>query len=520
MTLLVASLAFENLGDIEVNAERAWRVGAEAVELRIDSYGGDPAELAAYLETRRDRTWIITCRSANEGGRHRGDVTERIAMLIAAARTTNAYVDVELADWRLSPEARRKLRETCVAANSPERGFILSAHYPMDLAGTLSALIEETATERDVAAGKLAYAVDHIADTFQALDWMHEHGDTIAAMAVGDDGAWTRVLSKKLGAFAAYCSLDHESATAPGQLTLCEMIDLYRWREIDASTRVFGVIGDPVAHSMSPLLFNHWFAQSGINAVYLPLHVRGDDREAVQRFLDGCQERPWLGIDGLSVTIPHKTSAMAWSGDRTEHMARGIGAVNTLSFRGRKRHGFNTDCYAALSSLTDALGCERDDLLGLSVDVLGTGGAARALLYGLPMFGCDVTVYGRSPETVRSLAGQFEVHPAAWDKRTTGRGDVLINATSVGLWPNVDVSPMPAEALAGRRLVFDVVYNPPETKLLRDARAMCVETLSGLDMFTRQAAMQFVLWTGSLPDVPAGRDLIMREIDRQGSSPP
>ncbi len=518
MTLLVASLAFENLGELEVRAERAWREGAEAVELRIDLYGGDPAELAAYLETHRGRTWIITCRSAKEGGFHQGDATERIAMLLAVACGTNAYVDVELADWPRSSDARRELCDTLAAANLPERGFILSAHDPIDLPGTLSALIEETATEHDVAAGKLAYAVDHIADSFHALDWMREHGDAIAAMAVGDDGAWTRVLSKKLGAFAAYCSLDHESATAPGQLTLCELIDRYRWREIDASTRVFGVIGDPVAHSMSPLLFNYWFAQSGINAVYLPLHVRGDDRDAVQRFLDGCRERPWLDIDGLSVTIPHKTSAMSWLGDRTDHMARGIGAVNTLSFRGRKTQGFNTDCYAALSSLTDALGCERDDLFGLSVDVLGTGGAARALLYGLPMFGCDVKVYGRSPETVRSLAGEFEVHPAAWDKRTVGRGDVLINATSVGLWPDVDVSPMPPEALAGRRLVFDVIYNPPETKLLRDARAAGVETLSGLDMFVRQAAMQFVLWTGRCPDEPTGRDLIMREIERQGSS--
>jgi 3-dehydroquinate dehydratase/shikimate dehydrogenase len=519
MTLLVASLAVEDLQELEVRATRAWEVGADAVELRIDAYDGSPEALASWLAARADRTWIVTCRSAAEGGHHVGDASDRAARLLAAVHGVDACVDVELADWQRLPEFARAFGATKTEGPGVARRVILSSHKPADPAVALRVLTDE-ATADGVLAAKLAYPVDQIADTFQALDTMHESGASMVAIAMGEDGAWTRVLARKLGAFASYCALDAASATAPGQFTLEEMVHRYRWRAMDASTRVFGVIGDPVAHSMSPLLFNQWFADAGINAVYLPLRVRadGDAAGALRRFLDGCRDRPWLDVGGFSVTLPHKTSVGTWLGDRVDHMARGIGAVNTVSFRGHKTQGFNTDCYAALSSLTAALECKRDDLLGLSVDVLGTGGMARALVYGLPMFGCDVTVYGRSAEATRHLADLFGVRPAAWEDRTRGSGEVLINATSVGLWPDDKHSPMLPESLSRRRLVFDVIYNPLETWLLRDAREAGAATLGGLDMFVRQAAVQFALWTGRSPDLTAGRNLISRCIEQRGGS--
>jgi shikimate 5-dehydrogenase len=169
--------------------------------------------------------------------------------------------------------------------------------------------------------------------------------------------------------------------------------------------------------------------------------------------------------------------------------------------------------------LADALGCSRIDLAGVRVDVLGTGGAARAVLYGLKEPGCTVTLYGRSADRTLRLAEQSGAVAAAWNERLQRDGDVLINCTTVGMWPDVDASPVPADALADCRLVFDLIYNPLETRLLRDAAGTGIKTLNGLDMFVRQAAVQFELWTGSSADLQDARGLIAHEITGQRGMP-
>ncbi|UCC31194.1 MAG: type I 3-dehydroquinate dehydratase [Phycisphaerales bacterium] len=514
MTLLVTSIAPDSLEELKWRAEQAWAGGTQAVEVRIDTFSGGPEELAAYLRAHNDHTWIVTCRSADEGGHFRGDTMERVSLLMKAARGTDAYVDFELADWRRSSNIRQKVGLASAKTDASGHRLILSAHDFSGVPPNLAELAHEMCNASGAAGGKIAYRAGRICDSFDALDLMHRHGAMLSAVAMGEDGLWTRVLAKKLGGFATYCSLDAASATAPGQITLDEMIHRYRWSEIDSSTRVFGVIGDPVAHSMGPLLFNRWFADAGINAVYLPLHLTGKG-DCLQRFLDGCRDRPWLDIGGLSVTIPHKMAALDWLGDRADHMARGIGALNTVSFCAGETGGFNTDCYAGVSSVAGALGVTRGDLVGVSVDLLGTGGAARALLYGLSMCGCKVTVYGRSRDKTHRLGDHFGARPAAWENRTHRTGEVLVNCTNVGMWPDLDVSPMPADSLEGCRLVFDLIYNPLETRLLKDAAAAGTKTLSGLDMFVRQAAMQFMLWTSISPDTRYAPDLITREIERR-----
>jgi len=289
------------------------------------------------------------------------------------------------------------------------------------------------------------------------------------------------------------------------------MIHRYRWPDLNRETRVYGVIGDPVAHSMSPILFNTWFAEAGVNAVYFPLRVRGGELE-LNGFLDACRDRSFLDIGGFSVTIPHKEHVLRWAGGGAESMARWIGAANTLVFNGTKVRAFNTDCYAATASLAEAIGCPPRDLHDLTFDVLGTGGAARAMLYGLRELGCRVHLFGRSPDKTRALAGEFGFEAVPWANRGSRTGQVLINSTSVGLWPQVEDSPMPVEAIQGCRLVFDLIYRPLRTRLLRDAEACGIPTLSGLNMFLRQAAMQFELWTGRAPDVESGRRSVTAEL--------
>jgi 3-dehydroquinate dehydratase/shikimate dehydrogenase len=436
--------------------------------------------------------------------------------LLAAAHETDAYIDFEFADWKRSADIRQKVKLAAARPDGSVPRLILSAHDFSGPPGDLSALTDEIVSSDEAVAAKVAYHTSDICGSFDAVDQMHRHGVRTAAIAMGEDGLWTRVLAKKLGAFASYCASDEVTATAPGQLPLDEMVSRYRWNTINATTKVFGVIGDPIAHSMSPLVFNRWFADVDINAVYLPLRVC-HERDCIRRFLDGCLERSWLDIGGFSVTTPHKSSALGWVGDGADWMARRIGAVNTLTFRDAEVGGYNTDCYAAVSSVAEALGRSRSDLAGLTIDVLGAGGAARAVLYGFPMFGCEVTVYGRSEDKTRRLAEEFGVRTASWDERAKRRGDVLVNCTNVGMWPHVEDSPMPPDSLGGCTLVFDVIYNPLETRLLRDAAAGACKTLDGLDMFVRQAAMQFELWFGRSPDKQVAHKLIVQAI--QHASP-
>lgn len=510
MTLLVTSILAESVSDLAARAERAWAFGADGVEVRMDAFDGDPGTLAEYLKAHKNRTWIVTCRSAEEGGCFRGDTMERVSRLIAAARGIGAYVDFELADWRRSDNIRQKVGLAASATDGQARRLILSAHDFERCPEKLDAIVHEMiGSHRAVA--KIAYRGAHIVDSFAALDVMHEHGSSVIAICMGEEGLWTRVLAKKFNAFASFCTLAADEATAPGQTTLGEMLGAYRWKNIDRSTRVYGVLGDPVAHSLSPFLFNRWFADAGINAVYLPMRV-GANGDGLARFLDGCMKRPWLDVGGFSVTIPHKVAARAWVGDGADSLSRRIGAINTLVFDGDRPTGYNTDCYAAITSMCDALGCDRSDLAGLTVDVLGSGGAARAIVEGLRDFGCRVTVYGRSPQRTKAFADECGATVVAWEDRGKRRGEVLVNCTPVGMWPGVNESPMPADSLSGCRLVFDLIYRPLETQLLRDAAAAECATLNGLDMFVRQAAMQFELWTGRTPDLQQARDWVTREI--------
>ena len=518
MTLLITSLQPRNLAELSAAAGRAWQQETDAIEVRIDAYTDDPAKLAAFLRADVDRTWIVTCRCSAEGGQSSGDARERAARLVAATRDTGAYIDFEFADWLLSKEVREQLMRASVVSGSDEHRLILSTHSFEPGAIDMRSRLEAMTSVREPVCLKIAETAHRIDDSFTALDLMREHGRRVIAIAMGEDGLWTRVLGRKLGAFATYCTLDADVATAPGQLTLDEMMNRYRWPTIDESTRVFGVLGDPIGHSMSPSLMNRWFTDSGINAVYLPLRVRRDT-DCLPRFLDGCRQRPWLDIGGFSVTIPHKNAALKWVGDGADRLAQWIGAINTLSFGRNQVTGHNTDCHAAVSALVSGLRCDRSDLSGTTVDILGSGGSARAGMLGLFQLGCALTVYGRSEKKTQAVAEEFHGLAMDWDQRSERRGEILVNCTNVGMWPHVDQSPMPVDALTGCRLVFDLVYHPIETRLLCEARAAGAGTVSGLDMFIRQAAAQFELWTGNRPNTELGRQWVTREIARKSESP-
>jgi shikimate dehydrogenase len=272
-------------------------------------------------------------------------------------------------------------------------------------------------------------------------------------------------------------------------------------RAIDAHTGLFGVIGSPVGHSLSPVMHNAALRAMNWPAVYLAFPVI-DPAGAIT----GMRS---LGIGGLSVTIPHKVAVMAFLDD-LDDLARRIGAVNTIVWRAGRLVGFNTDCFGAVAALK-----EKSGLKGKHVALIGAGGAARAVGFGLTAEGARVTIFNRGAEKgaalAKDLGSGFE--PLANLARYTG--EVLVNTTSVGMLPDIRRSPVPPQALTRGMVVMDIVYNPLETQLLRDARAAGCTVIDGLSMFVHQGARQLELWTGQTPLIRIMRDAVLDALASQ-----
>ena len=326
---------------------------------------------------------------------------------------------------------------------------------------------------------------------------------------MGEAGLVSRILAKKLGSFVAFAAVDDENATAPGQISIEELTQRYRWDHIDSETEVYGLIGCPVGHSVGPSVFNDCFDSDDSNRLYVPLLVEGE-QEQFNEFMGNIVSRDeWLNFRGFSVTLPHKAHAVDYverSGDFLETLAADIGAVNTLKVGfGGLVSGYNTDCAGAIDALVAAMGIGKHELHKVSVAVIGAGGVSRAVVAGLMDVGADVTVYNRTVEKAAGLAEEFKCKYAGLDKLCEMRVDVAINCTSLGMSPNVDGSSLPTECIREGMTVFDTVYNPVETLMLQQAKAKGARCVTGVEMYIRQALAQYKIYTGA-----AGDENIMR----------
>jgi len=276
------------------------------------------------------------------------------------------------------------------------------------------------------------------------------------------------------------------------------------FRMIDAGTELYGVIGNPVRHSLSPVIHNNAFKRMGFNAAYLAFEV-----EHLEEAIRGIKG---LGLRGISVTIPFKTRVIPFL-DEIETVAEKIGAVNTIVNEGERLVGHNTDWRAALEILE-----EKVDLKKKKVLLLGAGGAARAIAFGLKEKGCEVTVVNRSREKAEILARELgfafrsSLSPAEADS------EVLINATSVGMYPPAAASPVPKDLLRKGMTVMDIVYQPLRTKLLQEAEEQGCQTIDGLEMLARQGAAQLELWTGMRPDILEIKNDLRRALIKKSHS--
>jgi 3-dehydroquinate dehydratase/shikimate dehydrogenase len=320
----------------------------------------------------------------------------------------------------------------------------------------------------------------------------------VVAIPMGEFGFAGRVLSLRMGSALAYAAV--EQATAPGQLSLDAMSDLYRAAQITGHTRVYGVIGDPIGHSLSPLLHNAAFHARRFDAVFVPFLVRN-----LQDFLDATQG---FGVAGVAVTIPHKEKILR-SLDGCDALAERIGAVNTVVVRGGGRlYGYNTDYVGVLRSLE-----QRMRLVGSRVLLYGAGGAARAAAFALAQAGSIVCLCARRPERARALARAMGGQVVARADLKHEFFDAIVNCTPIGMHPNGG-SPL-ASAELNCRMVMDMVYRPRETQLLRQARRKGIETISGLEMFLAQGFAQYEIWTGERAPESAMRQAVVTALDKE-----
>jgi 3-dehydroquinate dehydratase/shikimate dehydrogenase len=438
---------------------------ADLVELRVDTVR-DP-DVAGALAGRR-RPVIVTCRPTREGGHFTGSEEERKRLLAEAIELGAEYVDVE---WRAGFEDLLRARDG--------RGIIVSTHdfdgVPADLSARLNAM---RATGAAVA--KIAVMPKRLSDCLPLLTLARESRGDVVLIGMGDYGVSTRILPARFGSAWTYAGQIRDI----GQLSADALLGTYRFRSVDDQTAVYGLAAANVGHSVSPAMHNAAFAATGRNAVYVPMPARtADDFVAFGRA---------LGLRGASVTIPHKVSLF----DRVDEalgVARRIGAVNTIRIEDDGRWvGLNTDVNGFLEPLR-----ARIAVGGLRASVLGAGGAARAVVIALASSGCDVRVHARNEAKAQEMARATSTALGPWPPEP-GSWDLLVNCTPVGMHPDTNETPLPADLITGR-YVYDLVYNPMATRLLREAASVGCETFGGLDMLVAQAEEQFLWWTGTKP---------------------
>ena len=468
--------------------------GAELVELRLDWLSRIP-DLGRLL-AEKPTPVVITCRRRSDKGRWRGTEEQRQTTLRSAIVSGAEYIDLE----------------DDIATAIPRYGSTqrIISHHNFDETPEDLEDIHDRMCKLDPDIIKLVTMANRPEDGLRLLKLVEASEIPTIGFCMGELGVPSRLLCVKYGSPFTYGTFSSERSLAPGQLSFTEMRDVYGFDRIGSETRIFGVIGDPVAHSLSPLIHNAAFSADGVNALYIPLRVPSHALD------ETLQAYEWLEIDGYSVTIPHKQAILDHARHRDDSV-RQLGAANTLSRSPDGRwQATNTDLPAAMEALR--IGLDNAEagktLKGRKCVVLGAGGAARAVAGGLVDAGAVVTISGRTRRRATELSDELGCQEIGWENRGTPFADILVNCTPVGMHPDVNESPFQPQWLNEGTLVFDTVYNPENTLLLKQAVERGCPTVSGIEMFIRQAALQYEHFTGR----PAPLD-VMRQSLRKGISP-
>ncbi len=457
-------------------ARREAEAGENFLEFRLD-YLPDPLAatraIAQFLEQYPGCTILATCRRHQNHGKFNGSIEEQFAVLNRAIQAGARAVDVEIETAELVPDRCAELRTKAYLIVSwhhfettPPLDPVLRrmTKVPADIYKIVGTSRKPSDTGRILGASRLSPKIP------------------LVTLSMGEIGFPSRVLSTALGALFTYAAPAHAQGTANGQVNARQLRSLYRIDKFTKAAKIFGVVADPVRHSVSPQVHNRAFQSRRMDAVYVPLLVNPNQLRDFFLFAEA------LPLSGFSVTIPHKRRIMRYL-DYVDPLARRIGAVNTVVRRAGKWRGSNTDAEAVSGPLSKLISLPKATVL-----IVGNGGAARGAACALGDAGAKVTLTGRNADRVRALARQVGGEAISHEQSLLRHFDVVINATPVGMWPHVEECPF-QDCIPGE-IVFDMVYNPLETMLIRRARDQGKQVVPGLKMFIEQAVKQFELWTG------------------------
>lgn len=492
------SLCAKTAAELAEKIERAAPL-ADVIEIRFDCAAPEQLDECVAVALAAKAEVLATFRPKNEGGFRDINDDKRLDFWNQGN---------ELAFW--GADLEEDLINVTRDASWGNR--IVSFH---DFSGTPSEL--EAIYERLAATGaniiKIAVQVNQITDAiplWKLLERAFAENTKLVPIAMGEAGKWTRILGLAHGSPLAYASLEESSGTAPGQITAADLIDVYRVKELSRESRVFGLIAGDTSYSMSPYIQNAAIKAVGIDAVFVPLQI-ADIEEFFQRMVREGSREVDLNFRGFAVTNPHKRAVIDVL-DSIDETAEAIGAVNTIFHDSGKWVGTNTDAEGFIAPLKERFG----SLSGANVAVIGAGGAARACIYALRREGANVTVLARDPEKAKPLAEKFGAKVMKLDGNSVlGKPDILVNTTPLGTrGEHENETPVSAENLSGIKLVYDLTYNPRETRLLKEASEAGCETLDGLEMLIRQAAAQFKIWSGLEADTAAIRTAAIKRLER------
>ncbi|HTK37209.1 MAG TPA: shikimate dehydrogenase [Pyrinomonadaceae bacterium] len=473
----------------------------DVVELRFDCLNETDIDTALkQIEgTRPGKPLLATFRSPEQGGNRRLIVEKR----------KEFWENLPASFWAADLEEDISDIETVV------ENRIVSFHDFDGVPENLGDIYARLAAHSAIV--KIAVKANDITDSlplWKLLERARSQGRQLIPIAMGEAGKWTRILGLAHGSPLTYASLETGGETAPGQISGKDLAEVYRARTLDENTAVYGIIGGNTSYSMSPYIHNAAFNASNLNNVFVPLQTADLD-EFIRRMVKPETREIELNFAGFSVTAPHKQAIIRHL-DEIDESAKTIAAVNTVKIIDGKLNGFNTDAEGFIRPMKDAYSSLHD----ARVAVVGAGGAARACIYSLKKEGAEVTIFARDPEKAKNLAEEFDakVEPLPKSQGTNpktsfSRYDVLVNTTPLGtkgISENETVAT--ADQLGGVTLVYDIVYNPQETRLLREAKTTGARTINGLEMLIGQAIKQFELWTGKEAPINEMRDAALRRL--------
>jgi 3-dehydroquinate dehydratase/shikimate dehydrogenase len=463
--------------------------GADLVELRVDAL--HDLDLA-QLRSLGNKPIVLTCRSPEEGGKFKGSEPERQAILQRALELGFDYVDIEMSSW--TPHLQR----------IPTTSKIVLSKHDFEACPADAGRIVQQAVELGADLVKLAAKVDSLSEALRIADAgrvARERGVGFVPVAMGPAGVAARILAFRLGGFWTYTSARDLPKTGPGQLGLEELLDLYRFFDINSKTRIYGILGYPVLASLSPAMHNAYMSRLDLDAVYLPF----EERDIVS--FKGAASR--LGIQGLSVTRPHKKDVLPFL-DVASQEVEAVGAANTIHVQEGRWIGFNTDIQGVAEPVS-----KRIQIPGRHAVVLGAGGAASAAACALRQSGAHLTVLARRKEQADDLARRFGGDSGILQELEHMDWDILVNTTPVG-------SELPAHVgrVRPNSVVLDMVYGPSASPLLVETETRGARVISGLEMLVTQAVPQAETWFGIRPEIRDLDEAARAEIERRGKVSP